>query len=98
MGSRVVCMNAHHPRFLGGLEKVVEALAVYHRALGRDVAVLTSRGQAHTADCPGGAGLVPRLRSRKMAKSQSSRAFPASFSGFRADFLVTLRFPGYGNG
>jgi glycosyltransferase involved in cell wall biosynthesis len=41
-GVRVVHVTPHYPPFIGGAEKVVEALAVSRRARGLEVSVLTS--------------------------------------------------------
>ena len=67
MVSRVVHVTAHYPPFLGGLEKVVEALAANRERQGLDVDVLTSLdGQPRTCG-RGGADFVRRLRSWEVA-------------------------------
>ena len=80
--SRVVHVSAHYPPFLGGLEKVVEALAVGRRNEGLEVGVLTSADRhaldrhaldrhaldrQATADSPGEEDFVRRLRSWEVA-------------------------------
>jgi glycosyltransferase involved in cell wall biosynthesis len=64
---RIVHVTAHYPPFLGGLEKVVEALAVNQKMQGLDVEVLTSLDGQRTADDSGGTGFVRRLRAWEVA-------------------------------
>jgi len=67
VASRVVHVTAHYPPFLGGLEKVVEALAVNRKTQGLEVDVLTSRdGQPRIAG-RGRVDFVRRLRSWEVA-------------------------------
>jgi len=65
--SRVVHVSAHYPPFLGGLEKVVESLAVDRKMQGLEVDVLTSLDRHPATDPPGGADFVRRLRSWEVA-------------------------------
>jgi glycosyltransferase involved in cell wall biosynthesis len=66
---RVVHVTPHYPPFLGGAEKVVEALAVGRRARGLEVSVLTSLDR----DVRGGGSRTPdfvqRLRSWEVANT-----------------------------
>ena len=67
MNLHVVHVAAHYPPYLGGQEKVVEALVVNRRMQGLDVDVLTSRaGQPRTDGC-GGPNSVRFLRSWEVA-------------------------------
>ena len=71
MAASVVHVTAHYPPYLGGLEKVVEALAAYRRARGLNVVVLTSRDRCAAPNArtnwTSGTGRVRRLWSRKVA-------------------------------
>ena len=67
MESRVVHVTAHYPPFLGGLEKVVESLAVNRKMQGLEVDVLTSLDGRPRTDASGGADFVRRLRSWEVA-------------------------------
>lgn len=74
----VVHVSAHYPPFLGGLEKVVQALAAYRRARNLDVKVLTSRDRLRSADCAGESGTVQRLRSWEVAHTAIIPGLPGS--------------------
>lgn len=95
MTASVVHVAAHYPPHLGGLEKVVEALAAYRSAQGLDVAVLTaldrlrgpgSGGQRGPADGP----RVRRLRSLEVAHTAIIPALPIELLGLPRRSLVHL--------
>ena len=77
MALGVVHVTAHYPPFLGGLEKVVEALATYRSARGLDVAVLTSRDRVSSGAGPDRTGRVRRLRSWEVAHTAIIPGLPA---------------------
>jgi len=72
MASRIVHVTAHYPPFLGGLEKVVQALVAYRSARGLEVSVLTAGDRPRMTDRVGRATLgeanqVRHLRSWEVA-------------------------------
>jgi D-inositol-3-phosphate glycosyltransferase len=74
--SRVVHVTAHYPPHLGGMEKVVESLAVNRRRQSLEVAVLTSMdGQPRTGG-RSGADFVRRLRSWEVAHTSIIPSLP----------------------
>lgn len=82
MAVRITHVTAHYPPFLGGLEKVVEALASYRSVRGLDVSVITSRDRPRRTESPGGegsaeAGQVRRLRSWEVAHTAIIPSLPA---------------------
>jgi glycosyltransferase involved in cell wall biosynthesis len=87
----VVHVTAHYPPYLGGLEKVVEALVAYRMARRLDVTVLTSRDAA-CAKGPDqdGAGCVQRLRSWEVAHTAIIPGLPARLLRLPPDSLVHL--------
>jgi glycosyltransferase involved in cell wall biosynthesis len=74
---RVVHVTAHYPPFLGGLEKVVEALALNRKTQGLEVDVLTSWDRPPRAGGPGEADFVRRLRSWEVAHTAIIPGLPA---------------------
>lgn len=95
MTPSVVHVAAHYPPYLGGLEKVVEALASYRQAQGLDVSVLTARerlwGAGHgDASKPAGAVLVRRLPSLEVAHTAIIPGLPAQLLGLPRHSLVHL--------
>jgi glycosyltransferase involved in cell wall biosynthesis len=66
-GLRVVHVASHYPPFLGGTEKVVEALAVNRQRRGLQVDVLTSLDRQSRKDAPQQADFVQRLASWDIA-------------------------------
>jgi len=80
-------VTAHYPPYLGGLEKVVEALVAYRSARGLDVAVLTSRDRQRD---PAGTGSVRRLRSWEVAHTAIIPGLPAALLGLPRDTLIHL--------
>ena len=87
MPASVVHVTAHYPPYLGGLEKVVEALVAYRSARGLDVAVLTSRDRQRD---PAGTGSVRRLRSWEVAHTAIIPGLPAALLGLPRDTLIHL--------
>jgi glycosyltransferase involved in cell wall biosynthesis len=75
--SRVVHVTAHYPPFLGGLEKVVESLAVSRKMQGLEVDVLTSLDGQPRASASDTAGFVRRLRSWEVAHTSIIPGLPA---------------------
>jgi glycosyltransferase involved in cell wall biosynthesis len=68
-GPRVVHVTPHYPPFLGGAEKVVEALALSRRARGLEVSVLTSLDRDVSGDSSRTPDFVQRLRSWEVANT-----------------------------
>jgi glycosyltransferase involved in cell wall biosynthesis len=75
--SRVVHVTAHYPPFLGGLEKVVESLAVNRKLQGLEVDVLTSLDGQPRKGSSGGADFVRRLRSWEVAHTPIIPGLPS---------------------
>ncbi len=90
MNAPVVHVTAHYPPFLGGLEKVVEALAANRKMQGLDVGVLTSLdGQSRT----GGScrtDFVRRLRSWQVAHTAIIPGLPGELLRLPARSVVHL--------
>jgi len=86
LAASVVHVTAHYPPYLGGLEKVVEALVAYRMARRLDVAVLTSRDRPgdvshRDGSGPGETGRVQRLRSWEVAHTAVIPGLPAKLLG-----------------
>jgi glycosyltransferase involved in cell wall biosynthesis len=95
MTPRIVHVAAHYPPYLGGLEKVVQALASYQHARGLDVTVLTAlEGFRATGQSGESAesGTVPvrRLRSFEVAHTTVTPGLPARLLRLPGDSLVHL--------
>lgn len=96
MPTRIVHVAAHYPPFLGGLEKVVEALAEYRHAHGLDVTVLTAldglrHGRSGRSSAEPGAGVrVRRLRSVEVAHTALMPSLPRQLFRLPSDSLVHL--------
>lgn len=77
MNPRVVHVTAHYPPSLGGMEKVVESLAVNRKRQSLEVAVLTSMdGQPRTGD-RSGTDFVRCLRSWEVAHTSIIPSLPS---------------------
>jgi glycosyltransferase involved in cell wall biosynthesis len=88
--SCVVHVTAHYPPFLGGLEKVVEALAVNRRMRGLDVQVLTSLDGQPRIDRSGRADFVRRLRSWEIAHTAIIPGLPGELLKLSGRSVVHL--------
>lgn len=90
MNAPVVHVAAHYPPFLGGLEKVVEALAANRKMQGLDVGVLTSLdGQPRTGgSCS--ADFVRRLRSWQVAHTAIIPGLPGELLRLPAGSVIHL--------
>src|ERR1022692_3724826 len=95
MTPSIVHVASHYPPYLGGLEKVVEALVAYRRERGLDVAVLTAlerlwgTEQVDTLD-PAGTVRIRRLRSIEMAHTVIIPGLPAALLGLPRRSLIHL--------
>lgn len=76
MQSRIVHVTPHYPPALGGMEKVVESLAVNQKRQGLEVAVLTSLDGQRMSGGPRGADFVRRLRSWEVAHTAIIPSLP----------------------
>lgn len=95
MAASVVHVSPHYPPYLGGLEKVVQALAAYRRAQGLEVSVLTALDRLSAVGCADGpdpAGAVPvrRLRSFELAHTAIMPRLPAALLGLPRRSLIHL--------
>lgn len=95
MALSIVHVSPHYPPYLGGQEKVVEALARYRLAQGLDVAVLTAMDRlwgAQRGSTPEQEGTVQvrRLRSLEVAHTAIMPSLPAELLRLRRNSLVHL--------
>ena len=95
MTASIVHVAPHYPPDLGGLEKVVEALATYRKIQGLEVEVLTALGRFWGAEGVGrseSAGAVPvrRLRSFEVAHTAIIPGLPVELFALPRRSLVHL--------
>ena len=76
MESRIVHVTAHYPPSLGGMEKVVESLAVNRKRQSLEVGVLTSLDGQPRTDGSTGADFVRRFRSWEVAHTSIIPGLP----------------------
>lgn len=95
MTPSIVHVAPHYPPYLGGLEKVVQALAEYRQSQGLDVAVLTALDRPWgakdgTAFLHDGAVSVQRLRSVEVAHTVIMPSLPGKLLGLPRNSLIHL--------
>ena len=90
MTVRVVHVAAHYPPHLGGLEKVVQALAAFRSKRSLPVGVLTSRGDHREGISSSDATFVERLRSIEIAHTTIMPSLPGKLLRLGGDTLVHL--------
>jgi glycosyltransferase involved in cell wall biosynthesis len=90
-----VHVTAHYPPFLGGLEKVVQALVDYRNTLGLDVSVLTARDRPRMSEylgeaSPDGENQVRHLRSWEVAHTAIIPGLPIELLTMPRSAIVHL--------
>ena len=89
MNSRVVHVCSHYPPYIGGLEKVVESLALFRHSRGLEVEVLTSvdtPSESGSSDAP----FVHRLPSYEIAHTTIIPRLIPRLLRLRSDSVIHL--------
>lgn len=87
---RVVHVSAHYPPYLGGLEKVVESLALFRSQRGLPVEVLTSGPGPEVGSDLSDPPFVKRLRSIEVAHTTIMPSLPWELFRLDADSVLHL--------